>query len=291
MQETPSPTKTQPAGQSDAAGQAGSASELKAIQTQTKVLVDDFKELAKEYGPPAVGVLVILAVAWVLASWARRATRRALIRARFDPTLGTFLSNALRWLILILAVLACMNLFGIQTTSFAAIIGAAGLAIGLALQGSLSNLAAGIMLLIFRPFKVGDWIIAAGQAGKVCEIDLFQTSLDTSDGRRIIVPNGPIFTGVIENSTFHPKRRIDLPVSVQRQHGIDQTRQALLRAVKNVPGVLTDPAPQAYPTAFVVGGVDWVISVWAQTSDLTAVRADLIQAIKGELDKAEIQLK
>lgn len=235
---------------------------------------------------------LILLVGWAAAGFLGKVIQKLATRSRYiDPTIVPMLRVSAVWALRIFVIIAVLARFGVQTASLIAALSAAGLAIGLALQGSLSNLAAGIMLLIFRPFKVGDWIIAAGQAGKVCEIDLFQTSLDTSDGRRIIVPNGPIFTGVIENSTFHPKRRIDLPVSVQRQHGIDQTRQALLRAVKNVPGVLTDPAPQAYPTAFVVGGVDWVISVWAQTSDLTAVRADLIQAIKDELDKAEIQLK
>jgi small conductance mechanosensitive channel len=247
--------------------------------------------LAKKYAPPAIGVIVIMIVAWICANWGRRATRAALTRTHFDPTLGNFVSNIVRWLILTLAVITCLNLFGIEQTSFAAVLGATGLAVGLALQGSLSNLAAGVMLLIFRPFKVGDSIVAAGQSGRVNEIDLFQTTLDTADGRRIFVPNGPIFANTIENTSFHPRRRVDVPLTVGLGAGIDQSRAALERAVGQVQGVLRDPPPGIVPIGFPVAGVDWMVSVWALGDNVGDVRAALVKAIKDELDKAEIPLK
>ncbi|QYO64917.1 mechanosensitive ion channel family protein [Leptolyngbya sp. 7M] len=169
---------------------------------------------AIEYGLRIIAVIVVLGAAFFVGAWVKRLIRRAFERAKFDVTLGKFLGNVAKWGILALALVSCLGIFGIQTTTFAAVIGAAGLAIGLGFQGSLSNLAAGMMLLIFRPFKVGDLVNLSGHLGFVNEIDLFQTSLDSVDGRRIIFPNNQIFGGVIENITHHPRRRFDCPVGV-----------------------------------------------------------------------------
>jgi small conductance mechanosensitive channel len=294
VQDSKPQAATGPAG--GATGGTGTASgemdfSIEGLTAKTEEVAKSTGTLARKWVPPTIGVILILVVAWFLSSWARRGARRAMDRAHFDATLGKFLSNIVRWLILTLAVITCLNLFGIESTSFAAVLGAAGLAVGLALQGSLSNLAAGIMLLIFRPFKIGDTIVAAGQSGKVNEIDLFQTTIDTADGRRIIVPNGPIFGGVIENSSFHSNRRVDIPVTVATNHSIDQTRTALQAAVKRVPGILSSPPTEVSPTGFPIAGVDWMVSVWARTDDLGAVKVALVHAIKDELDRAEISLK
>jgi small conductance mechanosensitive channel len=300
VQDSKSPSATGPAGGatgvSGPAGHTGTTGgeldfSIEGLTAKTEEVAKNTGTLARKWVPPTIGVIVILVVAWFLSSWARRGARRAMDRAHFDATLGKFLSNIVRWLILTLAVITCMNLFGIESTSFAAVLGAAGLAVGLALQGSLSNLAAGIMLLIFRPFKIGDSIVAAGQTGKVNEIDLFQTTIDTPDGRRIIVPNGPIFGGVIENSTFHSTRRVDIPVTVATDAAMDQTRAALQAAVKRVAGILPESPIDISPTGFPVAGVDWIVSVWARTQDLGAVKVALVNAIKDELDRAEISLK
>lgn len=248
-------------------------------------------DMVEKWLPPTVSVIIIMFVAWALAGWARASVRKGLARAKFDPTLGKFLSNMLRWTIIALAVTLCFSVFGVQPTSFAALIGAAGLAIGLGFQGSLSNLAAGVMLLVFRPFKVGDSVVVAGQAGKVNEIDLFQTTMDTPDGRRLIMPNGQIFGATIENSTYHPRRRADVLVTVALDAPMGKVQGALERAVARVDSGLEDPPPTIAPGAFVVAGVEWTVTMWARTDDVGAVKADLVRAIKEEMDGAAIGLK
>lgn len=235
-----------------------------------------------------VGVVLLLAAAWFIAGWARRALRRALERAKFDPTLGKFAANMLRWTILVMAIMACLEVFGIRTTSFAAILGAAALAIGLGFQGSLSNLAAGVMLLVFRPFKVGDVISVAGQLGKVNEIDLFMTDIDTPDGRRVILPNGQIFGNTIENITHHPRRRADVPVGVAYDADIDRTRAVLEAAVRTVTPRLDDPAPEVSLGDLGPSSVNWTIRVWTKREDFGATRQATIRAAKLALDEAGI---
>ena len=156
-------------------------------------LKEEYVTLAIEYGTRVVGVLVVLFIAWLGAGWVGRTVLRSLERARFDSTLSRFLAKISRWAILLFTVLSCLSMFGIQTTSFAAVIGASALAIGLAFQGTLSNFASGAMLLLFRPFKVGDVVNVAGHTGTVFEIDLFSTTLDTPDNRRIILPNSKVY--------------------------------------------------------------------------------------------------
>lgn len=169
-------------------------------------------EYAVQYAPRVVGAIIFLFLASIAAGWAKRLVDRALTNARFDPTLSLFFASMARWGILVMALLACLGIFGIQTTSFAAVIGGAALAIGLAFQGTLANVASGVMLLVFRPFGVGDMVSAGGVTGKVAEIQLFTTAFDTSDNRRIIVPNSLIFGSTIENVTYHDRRRVSIDV-------------------------------------------------------------------------------
>jgi small conductance mechanosensitive channel len=260
------------------------------VVLQTDAAVHKAWGYVETYGPGLVTVLLIMFVAWMLSAWARRTTRRALERARFDLTLTKFIANMVRWLILAVAVVMCLGRFGIQTASFAALIGAAGLAIGLGFQGSLSNLAAGVMLLIFRPFKVGDVVSVAGQLGIVNEIDLFTTEIDTPDGRRVILPNGQIFGNVIENITHHPRRRVDVPVGVAYGADIDQTRDVLERAVKSIPGVLADPVPQVWLDGLGDSSVNWVVRVWAARDTFGDVRQATVRGVKMALDQAGIEI-
>lgn len=240
------------------------------------------------YVIPALGALVVLAAAWVIAGWARRMIRRSLERANFDLTLTRFFSNLAYYTILIFGVLSCLTLFGISVASFAAVLAAAGFAIGLALQGSLSNFAAGVMLLIFRPFKVDDMVEVSDTRGRVHEIQLFTTTLDTPDNRRITVPNGSIFGNVIENETFHDTRRVDVAVGTDYPADLDATREVLLRAAERVEGQLSDKEPVVYLSGLGDSAIDWSVRVWAPTSDYWAVKERLTQAVKDALDDAEI---
>lgn len=247
------------------------------------------RDIAAKYVPPSASVIVILIVSWFLSGWARRAMRKGLEKAKFDPTLGKFFSNTVRWIILTIGVLFCFNVFGINTTSFAAVLGAAGLAVGLALQGSLGHMAAGVMLLIFRPFKVGDVITVGGQTGTINEIDLFSTTMDSADGRRIIIPNGQVFGTTIENATFHPRRRADVRISVAASNDLDHVRAVLMQAAMGTPGRLPEPGP-GVGLVSLAPTQDWDVNVWAKTSELGAVKQALMYSIREELVRTGIEM-
>ncbi len=244
--------------------------------------------LITQYATRVVGVLVLLFVGWLVAGWAGRLVWRGCERAKLDPTLGKFFAKMARWAILIFVVLACLGVFGVNTTSFAAVLAAAGLAVGLALQGSLSNFASGVMLLIFRPFKVGDVVTISGCTGKVDEIELFTTRIDTADNRRLILPNSAVFGTTIENITFHSKRRVEVAVGVEYSADIDKTRAVLEKAAKGVLGILEDPAPQVLLSQLGASSVDWSVRVWCATSDFWTVKEAATRAVKMALDEAGI---
>jgi small conductance mechanosensitive channel len=202
--------------------------------------------LLTEYGLSVLGGIVVLIVGWTTAGWARRAVNRGLGRVeRIDATLRSFLASATRYLILILTVLAVLSEFGVQTASLITIFGAASLAIGLALQGTLSNLAAGVMLLFFRPFHVGDYVEAGGHAGTVKAVDLFMTEFATPDNVRILVPNGNIWGGAVVNYSHHPTRRVDLLVGIDYGDDIDKAFETIRGAIAADGRVHAEPEPMA----------------------------------------------
>lgn len=256
----------------------------------------NFRELGHEewtflgmyYGARALLVVTLMTLAWTLSGWAATALRVALLRVKFDETLTIFLAKLLRYSILALVAMTCLSYFGIETTGFAAVIGAAGLAIGLAFQGTLSNFAAGAMLLIFRPYKVGDLVNVAGHLGKVAEIELFTTTIDTPDRRRIIVPNSSIYGSVIENVAYHSSRRVEVPVRAAYAADIDETRAALDRAMRSVPGVLSHPAPEAFLSALGASSVEWTVRAFASREQFLEVKQALIRAVKMELERSGI---
>lgn len=249
--------------------------------------VIDFAETA---GLSIALVFVVMFGAWTASAWASGMVESSLTKLRFDATLTKFLAKLVRWGVLLMATLGCLGKFGVETTSFAAVIGATGLAIGLAFQGTLSNFAAGAMLLIFRPYKVGDVVHIAGYAGTVDEIELFTTSIDTSDNRRIIIPNGEIFGAVIENITHNRLRRIDVNVGVSYGADIDRTKEILVAALKSVPGIVHSPEPSASLSDLGASSVDWGLSVWGPTKDYGAIKHAVMRAVKMHLDDAGIDI-
>lgn len=235
-----------------------------------------------------LGALVLLALTVVVAGWARRATRALVERSQLDPTLATFFSSVARYSVLVIGGLAVLGVFGISVASFAAILAALGFAVGLALQGTLSHFAAGVMLLLFRPFTVGDKVSAAGVSGKVVEVGLFTTLFDTPDNRRIIVPNGAIFGATIENETHHDTRRVDVNVGTAYDADLSTTRKVLNDVAGAVEGRLSDPAPQVYLAGLGASSIDWSVRVWAPTSDYWTVRERLTNQMKEALDARSI---
>lgn len=280
---------------SDTAGNeaAGSGAENGAAEGSDKATSFDWsslldRETLMHYGMHVAGALLLLFFAWIISGWISRIAGTGMRRARIDETLTRFVEKAVGWMVLLLAVLMCLSLFGIETTSFAAVLGAAGLAIGLAFQGTLSNFAAGVMLLVFRPFSVGDAVSAGGTTGKVNAIDIFTTTIDTFDNRRFIVPNSEVFGTTIENITFHPRRRADVDVGVAYDADIDHTREVLQGALANVEGMLDDPEPAIVLLGLGASSVDWSVRVWANKDDFLAVKQSAIRAVKMALDAADI---
>ncbi len=249
---------------------------------------DNTKQMILDYSINAIGALAVLFIGWIVAGMVGGVVRKTCDKAKVDLTLGKFFAKATRWIILLMVVLACLGMFGVETTSFAAVLAAAGFAVGMALQGTLSNFAAGVMLLIFRPFKVGDVVSVAGHTGKVNEIELFTTTMDTPDNRRLILPNGAIFGASIENVTFHDKRRVDVAVGVDYSADIDKTRAVLTEAATSVAGRLQEEAPVVVLVELGASSVDWSVRVWSQTADYFAVKEALTEAVKKSLDQAGI---
>ncbi len=268
-------------------------------ETVTKAVTEQLTTLQKMWeqalswmttrGPGVLAALILLVVAWIIAGVARRLVIKAMVRAHIDLTLAKFFGTLAKWGIIAFAIVTCMGTLGINTTSLAAVVGAAGLAIGLALQGNLGNLAAGVLLLIFRPFKIGDAVIVAGQAGVVDGIDLFTTNLDTPDNRRIIVPNNAIFSGVIENQSRHPRRRIDITVPVSGAIKMDEVQRVLAaaadRAIASAEGALKD-APVVVMSE--LAPPTWAVSIWANTGQYGPVRLALVRELKLAIDAAKI---
>jgi len=262
-------------------------------QTAQKVLGVDVSELTPmiaDYGVRALGALALLFAAWIVAAVLGRMVGNSLRKARFDETLTRFFAKMTKWLVLLLAVLMCLSLFGVETTSFAAVIGATGLAIGLALQGTLGNFASGVMLLVFRPYKVDDVVNVAGTLGKVWEIGLFTTSIDTFDNRRFIIPNGSVFGSVIENISHHPIRRADVSVGVGYAADIDKTREVLQNAAADVPGGLKDSVAAVVLVELGGSSVDWQVRVWCNTAEFWDVKQATTRAVKIALDEAGIDI-
>lgn len=245
-------------------------------------------EQVAPWGVKIVGALVALFFGWIVAGWISRTALKAAKSRNLDATLSRFFSNMVRYLVLTAVVLSVLGVFGIETSSFAAIIGAAGLAVGLAFEGTLSNFAAGIMLLVFRPFKIDDVVEAGGTFGVVVEIELFTTTIKTLDNQKIIVPNKAIFGGTIKNIGAYPERRVDIDVGCDYGADIDDCRAALEEALPLIDKALKEPAPQIFLSSLGGSSVDWQVRVWCKTEDYWDVHQSTIRAVKKVLDEKGI---
>jgi len=246
-------------------------------------IIQTLNEEVAPWGAKILGALVAMFIAWIVAGAVGRSVRRAGEKKNLDATLTRFFSSMAKNLILVAAVVAILGVFGIETSSFAAIIGAAGLAVGLAFQGTLGSFAAGVLLLVFRPFKIGDVISAGGETGVVKEIELFTTTLATLDNQKIIVPNSKIAGDTIKNIGAYDTRRVDIDLGCDYDAAIDDCRAALNEAVAKVDKKLEDPAPQAFLASLGASSVDWQVRIWCKTEDYWDVHEATIRAIHGTL--------
>lgn len=238
------------------------------MEKEMEAIADQVIEVVTVYGLEVVGALAILIIGWIAAGWIGRVVDRGLGRVpNMDSTLRPFLSNMVRWTILAFVIVAVLNQFGVETTSIIAVLGAAGLAIGLALQGTLSNVAAGVMLLILRPFKLGDFVSAGSLSGTVVQIGLFTSELKTADGIYIMAPNSQIWNQVITNYGRNPTRRIDIQVGIAYDDDIDVAQKALQDLMEGNDLVLKDPAPMTMVMALADSSVNINMRCWANTGD------------------------
>lgn len=238
-----------------------------------------------------VAAIVILLVGLWLAGRLQRAVQRALARSgRVDAMLQGFFGSIVRWGVITVTILAVLAQFGIQTTSLIAVLGAAGLAIGLALQGTLSHLAAGVMLLIFRPFKVGDYVDAGGIAGTVKSLSLFHTELATPDNVQIIVPNGNVWGTAIHNYSFHELRRADLTFSIAYHDQIDHAVDAIKEIVGADERCLSEPEAFYGVNNLGESSVDIVCRIWTKNADYWPVKFDLTKKVKEKFDQEGITI-
>jgi len=242
------------------------------------------------YGGQALGAIVTLVVGYLAARLMRRIVKRWLAKTELALALQRFVTQITYVAILIFAIVASLARFGIETTSFVAILGAAGFAIGFALQGSLSNFAAGVLILILRPFKIGDFVEAGGVSGSVQDIQLFTTILATPDNVKVMVPNAQIYGGVIRNYNGYETRRIDLAVGIGYGDAIEDAFAAALGVMAEDDRILGDPEPQVMVSDLGDSSVNLKLRLWVKGSDYWGVLFDLTRSVKETFDEEGIEI-
>lgn len=240
-----------------------------------------------EYSGKLTLAVITLLIGWWLISKLTASIGRILEARNVDRALGSFIGSLVRIVLRILLLISVASMVGVETTSFIAMIGAAGLAIGLALQGSLANFAGGVLIMLFRPFRAGDWIEAQGVSGSVDNIQIFHTTLKTADNKVVIVPNGNLSNGHITNYSREPRRRADINVGIDYSSDIKRAREVLLEIAKD-PRVHLDPAPVVFVTGLGDSAVNLSLRVWVATGDFWPVTFSFTELAKERLTEAEI---
>jgi len=253
-----------------------------------EAIIAQVQELVAVYGLKVVAALAILFFGRIVAKWLRRMVVRMMDKGNADPMIVSFVASITYVALMVFVVLAALGQLGIQTTSFIAILGAAGLAIGLALQGSLSNFAAGFLLIMFRPFKVGDFIEGAGVSGVVEEIQIFTTTMRTGDNKTIIVPNSKLLGDNIINYSAKETRRVDLVVGVSYDADLAEVKKILADIAAKDGRIKADPAPTIAVSELADNSVNLVMRVWTATADYWNVYFDTTEAVKLRMDEAGI---
>ena len=253
-------------------------------------MLDKVWELVTIYGLKVLAAIAIFVVGRWVAKFLCSVIRRMMKKSGVDETILKFVGNMAYIALMAFVVLAALSQLGIQTTSFIAVLGAAGLAIGLALQGSLSNFAAGFLMIIFRPIRVGDVIEGAGTAGKVEEIAIFTTTLVTPDNKTVIIPNSALTGDNIVNWTVKGTRRVDLVIGIGYSSQIEKASTVLEGILKGDPRVLEDPEPQIAVAELADSSVNLVVRPWVKTSDYWPVKLDLTRQIKEAFDENDVEI-
>jgi small conductance mechanosensitive channel len=247
-------------------------------------------KLTLEYAPPVVGALLVLFAGWTIANWVRKLVTRGLEKTKIDATLKPVIASVVRYIVLGLTLMVVMQQFGVQTASLLALLGTIGLAIGLALQGTLSNVAAGLMLLFLRPFEVGDHVEAGGAEGLVLGIDLFHTNLRTTDGVDIVIPNGSILSGTIKNMSTFPERIIATSFTLPPEADAGKALGLVQETLAAQPLIAHERENSVSVKSLAAGGAEINISAWVRNEHYRDARTNLLLAVKERFRQAKIAL-
>ena len=242
-------------------------------------------DLSLDLGIKVLTALAIFYIGRLVIRIAVRGLRKVMQRQEVDKTLETFICNLARTALMVVLVIAVIGALGVETTSFIAIFGAAGLAVGLALQGSLSNFASGVLIVLFRPYRVGDFIEAAGISGSVEQVQILTTVLKTGDNKQIIVPNSQIMDSIITNYSANDSRRIDMVIGVGYDDDLDKVRATLEELIQSESRILEEPAPLIAVAELGDSSVNFFVRPWVKSPDYWGVKFDLTEAIKKRFDK------
>ncbi|WP_343696735.1 mechanosensitive ion channel domain-containing protein [Flavobacterium sp.] len=250
-----------------------------------------FINILIDYSPKLISAILILFVGLYAIRLINRVIRKIMVKRNLDPTLTKFLADILLWALRILLFVTFISKLGIETSSFVAILGAMGLAVGLSLQGSLSNFAGGMLIIVFKPFKVGDTIEAQGVIATVLEIQIFVTKMLTGNNQTVFIPNGALSNGTIINYSMQGERRADLTFSVSYDSDIKKAKDILLEVLNKNPKVLKKPAPEVFVKNLSASSVDFAVRPWAKNANYGAVFSETLEDCKTALDEAGISVQ
>ncbi|MGD1525108.1 small-conductance mechanosensitive channel MscS [Vibrio harveyi] len=258
--------------------------------SKAETWLNNNSDLLIQYGVNIISALLILFIGNIIVKAVANSVSKVLEKKKMDKAVVEFVNGLVRYLLFVIVLIAALGRVGVQTASVVAVIGAAGLAVGLALQGSLSNFAAGVLIVAFRPFKSGDYVEIGGVAGSVEAIQIFQTVLKTPDNKMVVVPNSSVIGGAITNYSRHATRRVDLVIGVSYSADLKQTKQVIRDVLEKDERILKDPAIQIGVLALAASSVNFVVRPWCKTADYWDVYFDSTQAIKEALDEAGIEI-
>lgn len=252
--------------------------------------LDHFKTILLEYSPRLISAMLIFVIGWYAIKIIRKVVNRIMEKRNIELTLAEFLADILIWTLKILLFVTVISRLGVENSSFVAIIGAAGLAIGLSLQGSLSNFAGGVLIIMFKPFKVGDFIEAQNVSGTVKQIHIFVTELTTADNQVIFVPNGALSNGTIINYSYASTRRANLIIGISYGSNIKKAKEIALDVMENHPLVLKDPIPAVLVQDLADSSINLSVRPWAKREDFFIMRSEILEGIKVKFDENGIEI-
>jgi len=261
---------------------------MTAIEIQN--YLETVKKLVLDYSPKFVIAIVILFVGLWATSMLTKAAKKIMVKRNVEATLCNFIGNLIFWTLRILLFITVISKLGIETSAFVTIMGAAGLAIGLSLQGSLSNFAGGILIILFKPFRLGDFIEAQGVLGSVKDIKIFSTIITSPDNKQIVIPNAALSNGVITNYTANGTRRVDLIISVDYKTDLQLAKKTLENVLKTIPEILTEPEAGVFITNLGTSSIDFAVRPFTTSDNYIKVKSDVLEKTKIAFDQVGIEI-